>query len=178
MTKPNPNARKPTPIAVGMRFGRWTVAAQSSPTKGGQKRWICRCDCGNEKVVPAHYLRGGDSRSCECLMRELAGSRARTHGLRGTSEWIAWQAMVQRCTRETHPAFKTYGGRGIRVCDEWRGDFAAFLAHIGTRPSSSHSLDRINNERGYEPGNVQWATRSEQARNRRERVRNEEGRFA
>lgn len=169
---------RPKPIAVGERFTRWTVISQSTPNASGSKRWMCRCECGVDKIVPAYYLRREASRSCGCLMREQIGDRNRKHGGHGTVEYIAWNAMVQRCTRASHPAFKNYGGRGIAVCAEWRHDFAAFLAHVGSRPSAGHSLDRIDNDRGYEPGNVRWATYDVQMINRRRGPRDSEGRFA
>lgn len=111
-------------------------------------------------------------------MRDAVAARNRKHGGRNTPEYVAWNAMVQRCTRESHPAFKNYGKRGITVCAEWRHDFSAFLAHIGQRPSADYSLDRIDNERGYEPGNVRWATYDVQMRNRRPAARDDGGRFA
>lgn len=178
MTVRNPNARRPTPICVGMRFGRWTVAAQSSPSKTGEKRWQCSCVCGGSAVIPASRLRRGTSQSCGCLMRERVAERNFRHGGKGTPEYVAWNAMVQRCTRESHPAWRNYGGRGITVCAEWRHDFAAFLAHIGPKPAPNLSLDRIDNDRGYEPGNVRWATTSQQHKNTRPKHRDTGGRFA
>lgn len=99
----------------------------------------------------------------------LGGGQRRTGGeaSAGTPEYRAWQAMIRRCHDDHAKDFPRYGGRGIRVCDAWRVSFTAFLAEIGRKPSPSHSVDRIDGVRGYEPGNVRWATSKEQARNRR-----------
>jgi hypothetical protein len=164
-------------IEIGSRFGRWIVEASDTPSSTGERRWNCRCACGNTGTVAASNLRRGISRSCGCLMREAVGARNRKHGGRGTREYNAWQAMIQRCGNANHVAFKNYGGRGIVVCNQWISSFEAFIAHVGARPSALHSLDRIDNDRGYEPGNVRWATSSEQAKNRRAAKRNN-GRFA
>ena len=92
-----------------------------------------------------------------------------THGMSRTPMYVLWTAMIQRCTNPNHGRFADYGGRGITVCDQWRHDFAAFYAHVGDRPEGM-SLDRIDNDRGYEPGNVRWASHAEQRANRRESV--------
>src|SRR3990170_7558995 len=89
------------------------------------------------------------------------------HGASDRPEYRAWQTMRLRCLNPDNPAYATYGGRGITICDAWKDDFNAFFAHIGQKPSSKHELDRIKNSRGYIPGNVRWATRSENDRNRR-----------
>lgn len=94
-----------------------------------------------------------------------------THRLSYTPEYRAWQTMRLRCTNPRNRAWKDYGGRGITICDAWLSDPAAFIAHIGPKPSPKHELDRIDNSRGYEPGNVRWATRKENCRNRRSNVR-------
>jgi hypothetical protein len=89
--------------------------------------------------------------------------------VRRTPEYEAWCHMKSRCSRKADKAYPDYGGRGITVCDEWLSDFSAFLGHIGYRPGPEYSVDRKDNNRGYEPGNVRWATRTEQSNNRRER---------
>jgi hypothetical protein len=111
------------------------------------------------------------TRSCGCLKRDLCAERiskiATKHGLIHSAEYGAWVAAKGRCLNPKNRAFKNYGGRGISIAPEWVDDFAAFYSYLGPKPSPAHSLDRINNDRGYEPGNVRWATRVEQNRNRR-----------
>jgi hypothetical protein len=88
-----------------------------------------------------------------------------THGATGTPEYRIWKSIKDRCRNPKNPAWKNYGGRGITVCPEWAASFEAFLAHVGVRPNPVMTLDRIDNERGYEPGNVRWATRAVQRSN-------------
>lgn len=101
------------------------------------------------------------------------GPRVRTirHGLSGTPEYRAWQLIRLRCTDPKHRAYPRYGGRGIALWPAWVEDPVAFVAHVGPRPSSEHEIDRIDNDRGYEPGNLRWATRTENSRNRRNNLR-------
>jgi hypothetical protein len=89
-----------------------------------------------------------------------------THDMCETHEYRAWSAMISRCTNTSNPSYKRYGGRGITVCEEWRLSFESFYKCMGDRPSNKHSLDRINNDGNYEPGNCRWATRTVQQRNR------------
>lgn len=161
---------------TGQTFGRLVALDFASSPHG--RMWRCRCECGAECNVPTRNLRSGNSRSCGCLQRELTSVRSRTHGAtvnghggRPSSEYQTWQSMKDRCHNPNDTNFALYGGRGITVCDEWRNDFAAFLAHVGPKPSPRHSIDRIDNDRGYEPGNVRWATQRVQCRNRRGNVR-------
>ena len=143
----------------GRRFGRLTVLSFCD-VKSSNARWLCICDCGRERVVAACHLKSGHTTSCGCVRR--------THGCsRSSVEYGIWRGMKTRCSNPRDPSFHKYGGRGIDVCKRWREDFAAFLADVGPRPSPAHSLERIDNSRGYESANVRWATPAEQARNTR-----------
>lgn len=117
-------------------------------------------------------LASGASTSCGCYKREVAGSQVRRHGLSGSGEYRSWAGMIVRCTDPDSAAWEHYGARGIRVHAAWvgRGGFERFVAHVGPRPSPQHSIDRIDNDGNYEPGNVRWATAKEQARNTRRNV--------
>lgn len=155
---------------MGQRFGRFTVIELSPNRYNGQFYWLCRCDCGVEKHVGSYKLRRGISKSCGCWRDELTSSGAinRTHGQTRTPEWRAWFNMKRRCRDVKGRDHKYYKAQGVTVAPEWLEDFPAFLAHVGPRPSTHHSLDRFPNPWGnYEPGNVRWATRTEQQQNRR-----------
>lgn len=134
--------------------------------------WTCRCDCGVVKDISYASLSYGSSRSCGCLRDELAKVQPITHGhaKRGNLHplYKVWAAMIRRCENSNDHHYHCYGGRGIKVCGRWRNSFENFLADVGERPSKKYSLDRYpNNDGDYEPGNVRWATSSEQAYNRR-----------
>jgi len=158
----------------GRRYGRLTVLRLADDVNHGHHVvWMCRCDCGVECNVSGDVLRRGESRSCGCLRRELTIARnLPRHGEardgNHTAEYRAWQSMLNRCygTDSQHRMY--YRDRGIIVCEHWRASYEAFLADVGRKPSSKHSLDRWpNNDGNYESGNVRWATPTEQAQNRR-----------
>jgi hypothetical protein len=158
---------------TGRRFGRLTVLGRV-PGQPGRVSWLCACDCGGIAISLSNNLARGDSQSCGCLRSEqiseraFARNKARiTHGLSKTPEYAAWWAMRERCQNPEHPAYEHYGGRGISVCKEWAESFETFFAYVGRRPSDEHSLDRINNDGNYEPGNVRWATIDVQNSNKR-----------
>jgi hypothetical protein len=155
-----------TVVKKGMKFGRLTVIGFSERRKSGNY-FKSICDCGKEVICRKDALYTGKQRSCGCLLKELSGARLRTHGLRNTPEYEAWAHMLRRCYTPTTKHFDNYGGRGITVCDRWRHSFENFLADMGFRPSSKHSLDRINNDGNYEPSNCRWATFIQQCNNTR-----------
>ncbi len=161
---------------AGRRYGRLVVVQHMGRRPSGthfKTWWCCRCDCGRELDVTASSLVSGNTRSCGCLNDEMRATAHITHGMSGgirgarSPEYSAWAMMIARCTNPKNGQWHNYGARGIKVAEEWRRDFAAFLAHVGRRPTAEYSLDRINNEGNYEPGNVRWATASVQCRNRR-----------
>lgn len=144
---------------TGQKFGRLTALWRVSA--GGRSKWHCKCDCGAETEVLLCNLTQGRQLSCGCLRQE---SRTR-HGKYGTRIYFIWNAMIQRCENPNDPAFAYYGGRGITVAEEWH-DFRRFYADVGD-PASGMTLDRIENNSGYRPGNVRWVSRKRQARNTR-----------
>lgn len=155
---------------TGQTFGRLTVIRRAEERKAGRRGvvWECQCACGAVVNVAAERL-GVRTRSCGCLHREMAGDRTRTHGDSKSAEHRTWSGMITRCENPNREKFRDYGGRGIRVCERWRGanGYQNFLADMGRRPSPRHSIDRIDVDGNYEPGNCRWATPSEQARNTR-----------
>lgn len=158
----------------GKRFGRWIVVTGPRSQRFGMNgkpktQWFCRCDCGTERWVFSDLLRRGGSLSCGCLARELVSSRG-IHHASHTPLYGVWRSMIARCEDKNNSQYHLYGGRGIKVCSLWRKSFEAFRDDMGPKPTTSHSIDRIDNDGHYEPGNMRWATPREQAANLRKNV--------
>lgn len=157
-----------------MQYGDWYFVRELPYRYYGARLALVRCVCGNEAEIRITRLRSGRSKRCDDCARKRASSRMsqlnHRHGDGCRSpEYFAWSAMHQRCRDATNDC---YGGRGIRVCDRWTGPngFSNFVADMGRRPSPRHSLDRIDNDGDYSPGNCRWATSKEQQRNKRDSI--------
>ena len=154
--------RKDIQDLSGQQFGRLTVLGLAQRHDGKNAYWLCRCSCGNPliKEVQGGTLRNGRTLSCGCLQRETA----RKHGMEGTRIYGVWADMKQRCQNPKHAAFADYGGRGISVCERWQS-FENFFADMSEAPEGL-TLDRIDNDGNYEPGNCRWADWSTQNLNK------------
>jgi len=131
---------------------------------------LFRCSCGNEKTICKKSVMRGVTKSCGCLRKEVARTRRTTHGHSKTKAYVSWHGMKTRCCNPKATRFAEYGGRGITVCKRWE-TFAPFLEDMGHPPTPKHSLERIDNNRGYSPDNCIWALPAQQARNKSNTVR-------
>lgn len=144
----------PKPINLeGQKFSKLTVSKSRKTSKG--KEWLCLCDCGQEKWVKTNLLTSGVTKSCGCLMNK--------HGLSKTKAWGSWRAMKERCENPNCKSYKNYGAKGITYCERWQS-FANFYEDMGERPSE-HTLERLDNSKGYSKANCVWIHKSKQGLN-------------
>ena len=153
---------------AGNTYTRWKVVSYSHQNKN-HAMWNCLCECGNERIVSGSSLRGGLSKSCGCYNMDKLMAKG-THKMSKSSEYYTYNNMLDRCYNEKNTAYANYGGRGISVCQEWINSFEQFIKDVGAKPSTNHSLDRIDNSKGYSKENCKWATKLEQGNNKRNNV--------
>lgn len=173
---------QPTFITLGshaknltkIRFGRLVALGPIGKTVGGQIMWLCLCDCGNKTNVRSSHLLQGTIVSCGCFGLERSIATHKKHGMSRAPIYAQWSSIVQRCTNPNCKEYRYYGGREdhpIQICDEWRNSFESFRDYMSQLPNygeDGYSIDRVDNNDDYKPGNVRFATKEQQSQNTRQ----------
>ena len=151
----------------GRRFEKLKVISRVANNKHGRAVWLCECECGNRKEIAAANLKKGSTTSCGCYSRSLKRKKG-THGMTNTRIFHEWESMIQRCKNPNNQRYRDYGGRGIKVCDDWMNDFTSFYEWaVNNGYDDTLTLDRKNVDGDYEPSNCRWITNFEQQSNKR-----------
>jgi len=151
------------------KYNRLTLIKELEKIKykyGTRRQFLCRCECGNEKIVLLDHLKRGNIKSCGCLKSEYVSERNTTHGLTKTNAYGSYKKMKRRCLVPSDKDYPNWGGRGIKICDRWLNSFQNFYDDMGERPKG-YTIDRINGNGNYEPKNCRWVSRSENSKNKR-----------
>ena len=152
---------------TGNKYNKWTVIERAENDKNGGARWLCRCECGNEKIVQASHLKNGASQSCGCLNKERSRQAHTKHSMSNERLYRTYKHMMNRCNNANVDGYELYGGRGISVCDEWQ-EFIPFKEWaLNNGYNDNLTLDRIDCNGNYEPANCRWITIKEQQCNKR-----------